>query len=82
MDKALPSNAVVQPGISIRNGPVEQVDTLMTDGNEALTNGHSKRKVRESLNKPSYAEAESSDDDEPLVRAKTISCPSHHLGRS
>ena len=70
MDKAMPSNGDVQPGISIRNGPVEQVDTTMTDVNDVQTNGYTKRKVRESLNKPSYAENESSDDDEPLVRAK------------
>ena len=70
MDKAMPSNGDVQPGISIRNGPVEQVDTIMTDVNDVQTNGYTKRKVRESLNKPSYAENESSDDDEPLVRAK------------
>ena len=73
MDKAVPSSGAVQPGISIRNGPVEQMDTLMTDVNEIQTNGHTKRKVRESLNKPSYADAESSDDDEPLVRAQIIS---------
>lgn len=79
MDKALPSNGVVQSGISIRNGPVEEVDAVMIDVNEAHTNGHAKRKVRESLNKPSYADADSSDDDEPLVRAKPFSCPSHQL---
>lgn len=76
MDKALPSNGVVQPGISIRNGPVEETDTVMTDVNEAPTNGHTKRKARESLIKPSYAEADSTDDDEPLVRVNSFSCPS------
>ena len=73
MDKVVPSNSVVQPGISIRNGPVEQMDTPMTDGNEVQTNGHTKRKARESLNRASYAEGESSDTDEPLVRAQIIS---------
>lgn len=42
----------------------------MTDVNEAQTNGHTKRKARESLNKPSYAEADSSDDDEPLSKKR------------
>lgn len=73
MDKAVPSSGAVQPGISIRNGPVEQMDTLMKDVGEVHTNGHTKRKVRESLTKPLYAEAESSDDDEPLVRAQNLS---------
>ncbi len=47
------------------NGPVTIRDTKMTDAN---TNGAVpvKRKVRESLKMPDYADAESSDD-EPMV---------------
>lgn len=71
MDKANPSNGHVQPGISIRNGPVEDHDHHMPDVNGAEVNGSTtKRKSRGSLAKPSYAEAESSDeDDQPLVRS-------------
>ena len=70
MDKANPSNRHVQPGISIRNGPMEDHDHHMPDVNGVEINGStSKRKSRGSLAKPSYAEAESSDEDEqPLVR--------------
>ena len=57
------------PGISLANGDVKVEDTTMTDSHEHLTNGTSatKRKGRESNTRPSYAEAESSDDDVPLV---------------
>jgi DNA topoisomerase-1 len=72
MDKSNPSNGYPAPGISIRNGPMEVVDTEMPDVNGLATNGvgPSKRKSRGSLgNKVSYAEAESSEDDDvPLVR--------------
>jgi hypothetical protein len=66
MDKALPSAraGAVMPGVSLRNGPVEEIDTPMPD----ITNGVVKRKARESTVRPSYAEAETSDDDMPLVR--------------
>jgi hypothetical protein len=70
MDKANPSNGHVQPGISIRYGPMEDHDHHMPDMNGVDMNGStSKRKSRGSLVKPSYADAESSDeDDQPLVR--------------
>lgn len=69
MDKAIPSKDHVQPGISIRNGPMEDHDHHMPDVNGVEINGStSKRKSRGSLAKPSYAEAESSDEDnQPLV---------------
>ena len=62
------------PGVSLRNGPVEE-DTPMTNGIVPQGNGThinglgtQKRKARESLNKPKYTEAASSeDDDAPLV---------------
>jgi hypothetical protein len=61
MDKANPTNGEVQPGISMMNGPVSE-DTDMKDANGAAA--PAKRKA----SRPSYAEAESSDDDQPIVR--------------
>ena len=59
-DSTPATNGHVDPGISIRFGPVE-------DGEDAL--GAGKRKSRTSVGeKKSYAEAESSEEDEPLVR--------------
>ena len=63
MDKQTPSNGHVMPGVSIRNGPVTE-DTKMPDVNGAAS---AKRKARESMARPNYAESESSDDDKPLV---------------
>lgn len=69
MDRQIPTNGETIPGISIANGDVKVEDTTMTDVNGSLTNGaFVKRKARESNTRPSYAEAESSDDDQPLVR--------------
>lgn len=69
MDKAIPSNGHIMPGISIRNGPMEDADHPMSDVNGVETNGStSKRKSRGSLAKPPYTEANSSDEDDmPLV---------------
>lgn len=68
MDKELPSNGHVEPGVSIRMGPVEDMDV-----DTPQTNGHvnGKRKARSSMtNGRSYKEASSSeDDDKPLVRS-------------
>ena len=69
MDKSLPSGNGVRPGVSIRNGPVEDMDI---DSPEVpVTNGAvtGKRKSRGSAAK-SYTEAGSGsdeDDEEPLV---------------
>jgi hypothetical protein len=70
MDKANPSNGHVKPGISIRNGPMKMDDHPMPDVNGVDMNGTtSKRKSRGSLARPSYAEADTSDEDnQPLVR--------------
>lgn len=66
MDAQVPSNGHVEPGISIRMGPVDdmEVDAPATNGN---VNG--KRKGRNSIpNGKSYKDASSSeDDDKPLV---------------
>jgi hypothetical protein len=68
MDKQVPSNGHVEPGISIRMGPVDpmEVDEPATNGN---ANG--KRKARSSItNSKSYKDASSSEeDDKPLVRS-------------
>lgn len=62
------TNGHVDPGVSIRFGPVQDKDVKMEDvEGDAL--GASKRKSRASIGeKKSYAEAESSEEDEPLVR--------------
>ncbi|KAK5056628.1 hypothetical protein LTR84_012160 [Exophiala bonariae] len=74
MDRQIPTNGTVLPGISMANGIVEEKDdTKMTDVNGSLTNGAAKRKVRESLARPSYADAESSDDDQPLIKKRKVS---------
>jgi len=77
MEKAIPGNGRVMPGLSIRNGPLEEIDTPMLDlnGIEANGAGLPKRKAREGLAQLSYAETESSDDDDkPLVWPSVPSC--------
>ncbi len=72
MDKANPSRQPVQPGISIRNGPLEEMDLDEPRTNGVTSNGNlnGKRKARQSLDHvKKYKEASSDeDDDEPLVR--------------
>jgi hypothetical protein len=69
MDKQLPSNGHVEPGISIRMGPVDPMEV-----DEPATNGgaNGKRKARSSItNGKSYKDASSSEeDDKPLVRLR------------
>ena len=67
MDKTLPANGPIQPGISMRNGPVKE-DTEMKEVNG--TAASAKRKA----SRPSYAEEESSDDDKPIVRSGFPPC--------
>jgi len=68
MDKQIPSNGHVEPGVSIRMGPVEEMDI---DAPPANGTSNGKRKARNSLtNGKTYKEASSSDeDDKPLVRS-------------
>ena len=70
MDKGKPSNGHVDPGVSIRTGPVEEMDV-----DTPLANCHmnGKRKARNgTTNGKSYKESSSSeDDDKPLVRQKS-----------
>ena len=68
MEDATDTNGHVDPGISIRFGPVKSEDTEMDDaGPDALAG---KRKSRAGVDqKKSYAEPESSEEeDQPLVR--------------
>jgi len=69
MDKAIPDPDAVNgaPGISIRNGPMEEMDI---DGPEVNGNPSTKRKARGSMPKgKSYKEASDEDNEEeqPLV---------------
>lgn len=72
MDQALPSSGATKPGVSIRNGPVEEMDV---DSPQKNGNVNGKRKTRASLtngktNGKTYKEESSSEeDDKPLVRS-------------
>lgn len=78
MDKANPTPKNAAPGISIRNGPLVEMDIDEPNANGLEANNHvnSKRKARNSTgNRKSYKEAsEDDDDDKPLVglRASVI----------
>ena len=64
------TNGHVDPGVSIRFGPVEDKDVKMEDA-ETDVLGAAKRKSRTSITQQkSYAE--SSEEDEPLVRLPPI----------
>lgn len=65
----LATNGDIDPGVSVRFGPVQDRDVHMPDA-DADSRGVSKRKSRTSMEqKKSYVEPESSDeDDQPLVR--------------
>ncbi len=69
MDKQLPANGHVEPGISIRMGPVDDMDV---DAPNGTANG--KRKSRGSIPTTSYKEQSGSedDDDKPLVGARLV----------
>lgn len=68
MDKANPPAVHGAPGISIRNGPVDEMDI---DEPVVKGNANGKRKARSSVgNGKSYKEASEEDDEEgkPMVR--------------
>ncbi|KAH7069299.1 DNA topoisomerase 1 [Paraphoma chrysanthemicola] len=73
MDKQVPSNGHVEPGISIRMGPVD--DQMDIDEPAANGNANAKRKARSSItNGKSYKDASSSeDDDKPLSKRRRTS---------
>lgn len=68
MEDATETNGHVDPGVSIRFGPVKSEDSEMKDAESEAQAG--KRKTRTSVDqKKSYAEPESSEEeDQPLVR--------------
>lgn len=73
MDKANPFKNGVQMGISLRNGPVEEMEIDEPNGGSSKTSAvvSAKRKQRQSMtNGKSYKEAssENEEDEEPLVR--------------
>ncbi|KAL1639952.1 DNA topoisomerase 1 [Diplodia intermedia] len=72
MDRQVPSsNGQLEVGISIRNGPVREMDIDEPNG---VANG--KRKQRASINGKSYKESSSSDeDDKPLSKRRKTSSP-------
>lgn len=69
MDAETPSNGHIEPGISIRMGPVHN-DKMDIDAPETNGNAGGKRKSRSSItNGKSYKDASSSEEDaKPLVR--------------
>jgi DNA topoisomerase-1 len=70
MDKQLPANGHVEPGISIRMGPVDDMDV---DAPNGMVNG--KRKSRGSIATTSYKERSGSEDedDKPLSKRRRTS---------
>ncbi|KAK7725962.1 DNA topoisomerase 1 [Botryosphaeria dothidea] len=81
MDKQVPATNGrngVEPGLSIRMGPVTEMDV-----DEPATNGvaNGKRKSRASINGKSYREASSSDDDDkPLSKRRKTASPNATSG--
>ena len=71
MDTQNPSPRNAAPGISIRNGPVERMDTDGPHTNGVSTNGATKRRARPSNGK-SYNEDSSDGDGKPMVRLAEI----------
>ncbi|MCJ1354637.1 MAG: DNA topoisomerase 1 [Icmadophila ericetorum] len=75
MGKGKPSNGAVAPGVSLRYGPVDEMEI---DVAPAETNGHviGKRKSRPSMtNGKSYKEHasdEEEDDDQPLIKKRRV----------
>ncbi|OKL59479.1 DNA topoisomerase 1 [Talaromyces atroroseus] len=67
-------NGSLDPGVSVRFGPVGDGDVEMEDAVNGA-NGHTagKRRARVSSGKQSYAEPESSEDDKPLNKRRRIS---------
>lgn len=70
MGDSVNTNGNLDPGVSIRNGPVGDGDVEMEDAADGANGrGAGKRKSRASTERKSYAEPESSEEeDKPLVR--------------
>ncbi|GLI78520.1 DNA topoisomerase 1 [Penicillium ochrochloron] len=70
-NKSPATNGDLDPGMSVRFGPVRDKDVAMKDADAPAL---SKRKSRASIdNKKSYAEPESSEDDQPLSKRRRTS---------
>ncbi|KAI9806866.1 MAG: DNA topoisomerase 1 [Piccolia ochrophora] len=75
MDDSQPSMNGTAPGISIRNGPVDEMDVDIPE-RKVMLNGaaNGKRKSRQSLsNGVNYKEASSEDDVQPLNKKRRVS---------
>ena len=76
MDKAIPSSNQVKPGISVRHGPVQEmeIDEPSQKGHNTNGNVNGKRKERSRMsNGKSYKDATSEDDeDKPSVNQLCI----------
>lgn len=75
MDKGNPARNGLDPGLSLRNGPLEEMDIDDPPPRGGQANGHAnnnKRKARQVQNNSrSYKEASTDeDDDKPLVRTR------------
>ena len=83
MDKANPAGKNTAPGISIRNGPVEEMDVDGPGMHGHAPNGTAKRKVRNSMgNEKTYKEtSDDEDDDRPLVGYSMASKYNRKIGR-
>lgn len=84
MDKANPAGNNIAPGISIRNGPVEEMDVDGPSRHGQGPNGTIKRKVRNSNgngNRKNYKEAsDDEEDDRPLVGCFTSNSKNQKIG--
>jgi hypothetical protein len=67
LDRQIPSNGEVMPGVSISHGAVKVEETSPAAHKDVLANGTAAGKRKASLNRPDYADSESSDDEVPLV---------------
>ncbi|KAK2848481.1 hypothetical protein FQN49_005678, partial [Arthroderma sp. PD_2] len=71
IDPSAPTNGVTQPGISIRYGPAKDNEVDMQDADVNGVISSAKRKSRSSAGRPSYADVESSgEDDKPLSKRR------------
>lgn len=71
VDKANPASKNAAPGISIRNGPMVEmeIDEPVINGTDVNGNASGKRKARNSIGqRKSYKEASDEEDEKPLVR--------------
>lgn len=80
MDKANPAGKNAAPGISIRNGPVEEMDIDGPSTHPRAPNGTAKRKMRNSIgNGKTYKEtSDDEEDDKPLSKRRRVSKAEAH----